>query len=148
MNCRENRKLVSLLIDGELDEKKAASVRGHMADCQACAEFYTGAASLQSDLETSLGVPIPRDLTLRVKASIAREREKASHVFLLPRWVRVPLMAVLVIAAVGLGSLAGQSLSGILHSGDPQIALEVLVPTPDPTFAQALVDIASLETSQ
>ena len=148
MNCREYQKLVSLLIDGELDEERKASVEQHTAVCPTCSEFYQDAVSLQSALGLSFDVSEPSGLALRVKAAIARERERASHVFLIPRWVQAPLVAVLVIAAVGLGSLAGQSLSSIMQSGDPQSALEMLVPAPDPSFAQVLVDIASLENSQ
>ena len=148
MNCREYQKLVSLLIDGELDQERTVSVEQHMADCPICSEFYLAAVSLQSALGSSLDVSEPSALAMRVKASIARERERVSHVFLLPRWVQVPLMAGLVIAAVGLGSMAGRSLSGIIPNDHPQSALEVLVPAPDPSFAQVLVDIASLENSR
>ena len=145
MECGEYQKLLSRLLDGELDEEKAAAARDHMTSCSTCAEFYASAFSIGSALGASLDAAIPSNLSVRVKQAVAAERNKASTNILPARWIQVPLTAGLLIVAIGLGGLAGHSLSEALRPGLDAGELEALVPASDTSFAQALVEMASLE---
>ena len=57
LSCTDVRDLLSLYLDGELEEEKACAVRDHLADCNECTELaetmelIAGAGALLADVE-------------------------------------------------------------------------------------------------
>ena len=59
MRCRKAQKLLSLKLDGQLDEPRARALEAHTARCFPCQRFATELASSTRALD-SLGAPEPR----------------------------------------------------------------------------------------
>ncbi|MEN6357814.1 MAG: zf-HC2 domain-containing protein [Armatimonadota bacterium] len=54
MTCSEYEILISMLADGELDERRAADVRAHIRACKSCAGVYNEYLSLQKGISLAL----------------------------------------------------------------------------------------------
>ena len=56
-NCKENIKAISLLIDGELDERQASELRAHIERCETCKKVYNAFSSISDSLGSELAEP-------------------------------------------------------------------------------------------
>ncbi len=147
MDCPEYQRQVSLLIDGELDEIKGQVLKEHIAVCGDCGNFFERVRIAKARLRSAPKPRLRADLAQRVKETIAREGADRAQTNVFPVWVQVPLFAALVLAAVGLGNLAGRSLSDLFIGDAHEQTLEVLAPVPDPSIAEVLIDLGNQENS-
>lgn len=94
MNCRALAKLLPELAAGELDEKRAAEAREHMAGCSACAqEFRKYEVALRA-------LSAPRQMAAVPEAlAFLNLPEKARKPWLRPAWAAFAA-AVLLLAAI------------------------------------------------
>jgi hypothetical protein len=88
------------------------------------------------------GVP-PLGLAAKVKDRIAKERSRAVPRTGIPLWLRVPLFALIVLTAVGLGNLAGRSVEGLLSAESRVQTVETLVVNRTPSFANTLYEMTT-----
>lgn len=73
MNCTETRSLLSQYLDGAINSKKQQAVRGHLAECEACAGEHALLGKTHR-IVSSLGrKQPPPHLALRLRVAISRE---------------------------------------------------------------------------
>ncbi|MEW6350429.1 MAG: zf-HC2 domain-containing protein [Thermodesulfobacteriota bacterium] len=148
MKCREYQLHISRLVDGELDAADADTVRNHMAECARCREFFARLRSVGVELfalRDAMRVP---DMNSVVLARLARHRRSELRSPIIPAWAQVPLMAALVLMAVGLGHVAGTSMTGFLAPNQAQESADVLLVDSAPSFADVAMQIAYEEPGQ
>ncbi len=148
MECHSYQRLISKLIDGELAAPATQELRDHLAACPECDRMYQQMSAMTRSLE-SVWTPTPEPgLAGRVKARVADERRAIEQKEGMRSWVRVPLMAMVVLLALGLGNLAGKSMTEIIGSDDAGEALEGIGPDLTQSFADVLIDLGSEENAR
>lgn len=147
MNCKKYHRDISALVDGELAPDASAALMKHLSECPECSATYNA----MTGLNTQLLAMAPRtDLALssRVKARIAGEHVHATHEPLMPIWGRVPIMALLVLLAVGLGNFAGKSISNIISGEKRETVLELVAPDSNRSLADVMMDLSPEEPTR
>jgi anti-sigma factor RsiW len=141
MKCGIYQKEISLLLDGILDEPALDALRAHLDACPECRRVYDGMTAVNERLR-SAPIPCPHGgLAERVKERIASRGQYHVGGRSIPLWGSVPLVAFLVLAALGLGNLAGQSLTGLVALERPESRLELLVADNGNSFADVMLDM-------
>jgi anti-sigma factor RsiW len=147
MDCKKYQRDISMLVDGELTPDASVALKEHLAACPACRSTLRAMTALNSQV-TSAAPHVDAALASRVKARIADESSQTSHRPLMPIWGRVPLMALIVLLAVGLGNFAGQSIGDII-AGEPRDALvELIAADSTRSFADVMVDLTVEEPTR
>jgi anti-sigma factor RsiW len=111
MNCRDQKRAISLLVDRELDKESAEALRTHLAHCPECRLLYENVTALDADLRSVMGPSTMPALADRVKERIAAQRENRTPYGLIPQWANAALLTVAVVVAVALGNMAGDSVT-------------------------------------
>lgn len=141
MKCGIYQQEISQLLDGVLDKPALDGLREHLDVCPECRRVYDGMKALNETLR-SAPVPCPHSgLADRVKERIASRSQYQVGGRAIPLWGSVPLVAFLVLAALGLGNLAGQSLTGLVALERPESRLELLVADNGNSFADVMLDM-------
>jgi predicted anti-sigma-YlaC factor YlaD len=141
MSCVKYQQMISQLLDGELQAPAAEELRIHLGRCSDCRTFSQGIAALDQDLRTIESV-LPRSaLAEQVKERIADLRSNTVERHWFPSWVQIPLVAVLVLCALGVGNLAGRSLSGMFVPERKAKAIDLLVTDAGHSFTDVLLEI-------
>lgn len=112
--CRRYRKLIPLLIDGELDEATAAKVEHHLNHCRGCMSEFKWQKWLCSILRSMPYTPAPPNFTERTLERIKQlqaQQGAVSHSsgivgHLLPQFARVPAYAFVALIALFVGWMA------------------------------------------
>ncbi|MFC1835076.1 anti-sigma factor family protein [Thermodesulfobacteriota bacterium] len=148
MECRKYQLEISLLIDGELNESSAANLNEHVRTCPECRAAYEETEALNGRLKNA-GLPLPPPaLARKVKERLAGETSVADERALFPQWVRVPLIAVIVLLAIGIGNLAGRQMTEIIYVAQTDEQLEQLLPEGGPVLAGLLTEMTYEEDTQ
>ncbi|MFH1117660.1 MAG: zf-HC2 domain-containing protein [Pseudomonadota bacterium] len=148
MSCIKYQRMISRLVDGELPEAAAEELRIHLVGCSRCQTFSQQASALDRGMKT-IESALPRSaLAGRVKAHIAEQRPDMADRHVFPAWARVPVMAVLVLCALGVGNLAGKSLSTMFVADRQVGTLDLLETDGGQSFTDALLEIAGEGTTQ
>lgn len=147
MDCSEYQKHISMLIDGELGEHSSEALKGHLAACSACSNTYERMAELHKILNAAELSWSPPMLAARVKGRLAEKSAPPGRLFA-SAWRQVPLFAVIVLLAIGLGSLAGHSMSEILLGDTSEAKLQYLISDAGQSFSDIVLDIAVEENSR
>ncbi|MGQ9756962.1 MAG: anti-sigma factor family protein [Actinomycetota bacterium] len=99
MRCRQARKLMGFLVDGELGERDADRLRSHLAACRSCALRYQHIQFLVRELARFPEVrPTPREslqLRARLQEEMSAPRPHRSA-WPAPRWAAVAVSVLLV----------------------------------------------------
>ena len=125
MSCIKFHEMISKLVDGELSEPAVAQLRSHMSQCEECRSFYEHIGRLDDNLQAMESTLPSTALAIRVKDRIADLRRGNGNSRWFPSWIQVPLVAVLVLCALGVGNLAGKSLSQMITSDRYQTGIEL-----------------------
>jgi anti-sigma factor RsiW len=141
MRCADVEKQISRLVDGELPESLAAQVAAHLDLCEACLAFQEQVVSLNARLMAFPVSPVSADLAARVRESITHQRGYELRPFLIPAWCRVPLMAALVLVALGIGGISGRSIGELVMQPRSEISMEDVIPGQTGSFAQVAFDL-------
>ena len=107
MECHGYQRLISRLVDGELEASLAHELNDHLAGCPACGQIYQRMLELNRGLGSVPSPALKPALAERVKERIADRRRAIEEKEGMRLWVRVPLMAMVAFLALGLGELAG-----------------------------------------
>jgi len=143
MSCIKFHEMISKLVDGELSEPAREQLISHLSQCRDCTTFYERVETLDDNLQTIESVLPNTALPVRVKDRIADLRRGNGHRPWFPSWVQVPLMAVIVLCALGVGNLAGKSLGQMLTSDRYQNGIELLVTETGQSFSDVVLDIGT-----
>lgn len=147
MKCTDQRRALSALLDGELSSDDMSSLEAHLEECADCRAYADELRRLDADIASMPRVRADRDLSRRVKAAISEERTREAE--RLPLWTKVPVTALILITALGLGSLAGDSVSAILL-GEPARSQSAMIMPGDspPSLADVMSDVGAGEPNQ
>ncbi len=72
--CDETTKQLYTYLDAELDERTAASIRGHLEDCPGCFEGFQFERRLKDVIRGCLSEDMPEALVNKVKDLIRQEQ--------------------------------------------------------------------------
>lgn len=142
------QKQISLLQDGELNESSARDLLAHLTECPNCMRVYEDMASLNSTLATvKLSLP-DGSLARKVKAGIAGGEQAVEYRWKFTLLKQVPVWALIAILAVGVGNMAGKTLTEALNGQDSAQKLESLLQDNGESFADVVLDLGQGENSQ
>ena len=148
MNCRTCQRQISSFIDAELEPAASEAVREHLAQCPECRSAYERMAALERGLKA---IPLDRphpSLAAEVKARVSWIAERHQQKGAFPKWIRVPLAALIILLALGLGNLAGRSMFSILGPRQPDGFLEMVASATDHSLGDVVLDVSSEENGQ
>lgn len=145
MKCQEFQKMISPLVDGELSEASARALRTHLDSCADCRHLHERVIALDGDLRSVMVVLPSSALAEKVKENIASRRRLREASDFLPAWGRVPIMAMLVLIALGLGNLAGTSLTDLITPREPEATSEFSINDNGHSFADLILDLSREE---
>ncbi len=148
MGCREYEKGISRLIDGEAGESEAEALRRHLEICLTCRGEYERILGLNRVLAVDENYSPPAALATKIKAGLMEENARGRESKFPVAWSRVPLFAVIVLLAIGLGGIAGRSVTGILTGNTLATKLDYLLPDAGDSFSDFVADIAVGENSR
>jgi len=114
---------ISSWLDGELGEGEIRDLERHLAACPHCRRFFEVSQGVNAGMRSKGHVLPPTDLTKKVE-DIALWRTRRVFTGRFPIWLQVPVAAVLLIAAIGLGGLSGNRLSAILMASGADDTIE------------------------
>jgi len=137
--------MISPLVDGELSEASAMALRAHLASCADCRLVHERVEALNGDLRSVVATLPTSHLAEKVKESIAARRVRSEASDFLPTWGRVPIMAMLVLIALGLGNLAGTSLTDLIAPREPEVTSEFSINDNGHSFADLILDLGREE---
>jgi len=148
MKCADLQRKISSFIDGELAEACVADLRIHLEQCVECRTWYERLVSLDDDLNASPLFRPDAALAQKVKDRIVSQAsssgiDRSVHSF----WWPAAALAVVVFVAVGVGNLAGRSLSKMVASGAAEQRLDFLIPENGQSAADVLLEIGNEEGS-
>jgi predicted anti-sigma-YlaC factor YlaD len=148
MDCSDYQKHVSTLIDGELGQHSLQALETHLAACSGCRNAYERMASLNRALKDGDLYRPPSMLASRVKARLAEENAPRRKRRFPLAWAQVPVFAMIVLLAIGLGNLAGRSMTEILLGDQSEAKLEYLITDAGQSFSDIVFNIAVEENSR
>ncbi len=148
MDCQEYQQKISMLIDGELSDSQVEAVETHISTCANCRSVHERMIALDASVLSFAAVKPRSGLAEVVKERLRGDRQPKAGIAILPLWARVPLIAVITLLAVGLGSLAGSSLSEILSATLSDEIVAQFLPYQSPSFADALSEISAEENGR
>jgi len=121
MRCRDVDELVTVYVDGELDERRSSALRGHLRVCSGCAERVEDEARLREAAGSLEALDPPSDLWSAIDARLAEAEiadARRSRVWLW--WQRALDGARRHRIAVGMAGAAAAAVLAvwIVRSGD------------------------------
>ncbi|MBM3300784.1 MAG: zf-HC2 domain-containing protein [Deltaproteobacteria bacterium] len=148
MSCRDYERMISLLLDGRLAEASIEELRLHLGRCAECQVLYRRLRSLNEQVE-GLERPVPAaELAEKIRQRIASSQADQEHERWVIGWKPVPLLATVVVMALVIGNLAGDSLSPIIIKDRHAQQVELLVTENGQSFSDAILEISNTETSR
>jgi anti-sigma factor RsiW len=134
MRCRKVHKLISIGLDGELDDARRRAVDRHVRQCAECRRFLARLTALVDRFDLP---PLPEPRAGFVQRTLARLPEEAPPAWSLARWQEYfqPAPAALAAASLALGvslALTMNGTAGQAEATDETVALvaEIFDATP------------------
>lgn len=148
MKHAEYQKRISLLVDGELDEDSTRDLLAHLTECPNCMRVYEQITSLNNSL-AKVRISIPDShLTGRVKSMISGEPQETWSGWNLSFLRQVPIWALIAILAIGLGDMAGKTLTEALNSEELPPRLDTLLLDQGESLSDIVINFGQGENSQ
>lgn len=148
MSCRKVQKQISVFVDGELSRTLPAEVRTHLSRCVACRTFHEHCLSLDSVLRACEVGPVPSGLAEEIREHVLNQPRRERMGFSFPVWCRVPVMGALVLVALGVGTISGRSIGGMIIEPRSEIGMEDVIPGQTGSFAQVVLDFSGQESGK
>jgi anti-sigma factor RsiW len=149
MDCRKRENQISMLLDGELESAASDELLAHIAACKTCRSLHERMIVLNADMEALAEVlTIPSDLATKVKEriSVVKSREYDHRLTLV--WRQVPIVVMTVLLAIGVGNLAGRSVSRILLPDRLDSTMEVIMPDAGESLGDLLMGVVPEENNR
>ena len=128
MKCEEIQKHLSVIIDGESLLESSEKLLGHLQTCDTCSAFYEKAQQMNRIMNSAQMVLPNSALANIVKERIARKREGASARNPVSFWKSAPVYAMVILLALGVGNMAGNSLTQAIMNSGEENSLELIIP--------------------
>lgn len=145
MSCDSYEIMISRQVDGELEPQSWEMLKRHLDGCVGCSELYERVTALDRRVRVVTHRDVDPALSARVKERVAAIRAGRRGGWLVPAWRQVAIFATLTLVAVGIGNLAGRSLTEVvLDHRPPDRGIELLVPE-NPSFSDAMLAFAREE---
>jgi predicted anti-sigma-YlaC factor YlaD len=142
------QKRISLLVDGELNEASTGDLLAHLTECPDCMRVYEQMASLNNTL-AKVTISIPEShLTGRVKALISGEPKETWVGWNLSLLKQVPIWALIAILAIGVGDMAGKTLTEALNNEEAPPRLDTLLQDHGESLSEIMINFGQGENSQ
>lgn len=141
MRCENYQKQISRLVDKELDHDSSDLLLNHLQNCPECADFYARLGQVNHVLNSTRLVKPNPELAQRVKESIFQKRSGMVPNEMPVFWKRVPVYALVALLAVGIGNIAGKTLTQTLLDQNAESTLELIVPNGTEYFSDILSEM-------
>lgn len=148
MRHSDYKKRISLLVDGELNETSTRDLFAHLTQCPDCMRVYEQMSSLNNTLASVKISGVDLDLTTRVKSLISEEPERKWAGLNMSMLKQVPIWALIAILAVGIGDMAGKSLTEALNNEEASPRLENLLQDQGESLTDIVMYFGHGENSQ
>lgn len=144
MSCQEFQKDLSALLDCERTAVDKERLEEHLKSCKECAFLWRRMNEAQEHVRRiSSGLVDEKALTQRVKSRIASRAEAYAPRRGLEAWGRVPVFALIVLIALGMGNYAGRSLMEVLFPVNEEPVAEALLLENGGSFGEIFIDLTS-----
>jgi anti-sigma factor RsiW len=148
MKCADCKKRLSSFLDGEIPQAGLSALEEHMSACEECRRLYARMTVLDESLR-SLHAPVPHsDLSSKVKAELFSDKRSLWECVPLSVRRTIPVLIVILMLAIGLGTMAGRSLTNLLLDRQPRAKAEFVVLDMGNSLADTVLDLGSRETSR
>jgi len=129
MRCPEARKLISALVDGELEQMVRQDLERHIAVCPPCAHYRTEMMVLREKLSALPELESPPFLFSRIEARLQR----ATRVRPLLRFASIAALVILILVAGFIGDMIGKYIFEFSRSSvsKEQMISEAIAPLSD-----------------
>lgn len=145
MECGNFKEQISLMIDGELSASSSEALSAHMAGCPDCRTFYERLTAVDNAVKAAMPAIHGPLLAQRVKEKLAGRKVRRLQTDF-TAWRRVPVMAMIVLVALGLGNLAGRSISELFSNGQSAAVIEAVSSDSGNSFSDVLLELGTEES--
>lgn len=115
MSCQKYQKDLSELLDGQLTGMEKRRLEEHLKSCQECAQMLHQLTVVTERVKDLRAYMVDeKRLAAKIKAHIASRALARTEERPLGVWRRVPVFALLVLIAIGMGNFAGRSIVEVL----------------------------------
>ncbi|MBN1810609.1 MAG: zf-HC2 domain-containing protein [Anaerolineae bacterium] len=127
MQCKQASEMMSLRLDGRLDNAQVALLDAHLAECQACQAEWQSLQALDSLLASAATLEAPVRVRVQVMTRLER-RDKARRAIIggTALTLGTVALALLLMAPVLLGLLDAVGIAPALIRGGPTTLLHLL----------------------
>ena len=148
MKCEEIQKQLSVMVDGESSPESSEKLLAHLQTCHECSAFYENARQMNRIMNSAQMVLPNSALANVVKERIARKREGESVWKPVSFWKSAPVYAMVILLALGVGNLAGNSLTKAIMNSGEENSLELIVPNGTEYLSDIFTEIAQGDQSK
>jgi anti-sigma factor RsiW len=149
MSCQKYQKDLSALLDRELRGRDKERLEAHLTSCEECARMWRQ-MSLANERVRNVGAYAvdERALTNRIKARLASRAGARRGEQSLVAWRQVPVFALLVLIALGMGNFAGRSLVDVLFPTADEPITEAQLLENGSSFGDVFMDLTSASSGE
>jgi predicted anti-sigma-YlaC factor YlaD len=144
MDCEAYKKQISMMIDGELNPSAEKALRVHLENCSDCRQFCHQLTDLGVALRLSSPALSTPFLATRIKERLLRRNNWMLQDGL-KLWTGIPAMAIIALLALGLGNMAGKSITELFSNGQIASTIELIAPDSDSSLSDALLELGMEE---
>lgn len=149
MSCHTYHTMISRLVDGELGIQSSEALRDHLEACSQCRGVYERMVTLNERVRAITHQSPDSSLAAKVKDRIAAARHDGRVRWPVSIWGQAAAFAMVVLVALGIGSLAGRSLIEIVLDHHPaERGIELLVMENDPELSDSIMTLGGEENSR
>ncbi len=149
MSCKRYHKKLSALLDGQLNGLEKDRLEEHLKSCVECAETLRQyAITTERVKQMGLHMLDERALATRIKDRIAARHGASRDERGLSAWRRVPVFALLILIAVGVGNVAGRSIVEAFFPVSEESFGEALLVQNGASLTDAFMDLISMSSDE
>ncbi|GJQ20685.1 MAG: hypothetical protein HBSIN02_10400 [Bacteroidia bacterium] len=116
MNHRDIRKLISAMVDGELDDAGTKRVNEHMASCPSCTRYARALRAVSADIRSVIPITLPDTFPLAVLRAVHAEQAESRI------WMPVELFARRFVVGLGAAVVLSVALAMTIRPEEPVVA--------------------------
>lgn len=148
MKCEDFQKQISRLIDKELPASSSGALLNHLQACTKCLDFYDKTIEINQVLNSAQVVAQNSALAQRIKDKITQKRRGIVGESVPTFWKRAPVYALVALLAVGVGNIAGKTLTQAILSQNPETNLELMIPNGTEYVSDIFSDMSQGEATR